>query len=119
MTALPSVAPWLLHNAVFVTTLIEWQGGICGDASAPRELLLARLFAAASLDFAYVLRHRQTSAMPVTTADYSKVDKARSSRTPWLRMMKHPAVWAIVVRIILGQQARSTAALRATHHPLQ
>jgi hypothetical protein len=36
--------------------------------------------------------------MPVTTADYSKVDKAHDGRTPWLRMLKHPAVWAIVVR---------------------
>ena len=42
--------------------------------------------------------------MPVTTADYSKVDKVRSSKTPWLRMMKHPAVWAIVVRTVLTQQ---------------
>ena len=41
--------------------------------------------------------------MPVTTADYSKVDKARNSKTPWLRMMKHPAVWAIVVRAVLDQ----------------
>jgi len=55
--------------------------------------------------------------MPVTTADYSKVDKARSSRTPWLRMMKHPAVWAIVVRTVLGQRSRPTAALHADTIP--
>ncbi len=48
--------------------------------------------------------------MPVTTADYSKVDKARSSRTPWLRMMKHPAVWAIVVSTLPGRRTRPAAA---------
>ena len=38
------------------------------------------------------------SGMPVV--DYSKAQahKARGSKTPWKRMLSHPAVWAIVVR---------------------